>query len=75
MKPSDSERGEPNRVLGFPIRGGGSGPAGTGRSGRDGEEPQRALGIPVDWFGPADFSRLRWLSHPVQEYRRWAEHR
>ena len=57
---------EPNRVLGFPRRAGPnagppngphtgphSGP-GDGRGRRPGEEPQRVMGFPVDWFGAAD---------------------
>lgn len=38
---------------------------------RQGEEPQRALGLPVDWYGPLDWDWLRSLRHPIKMYRRW----
>ena len=61
--PTDSE--EPNKVLGMPRR----------RSRpyvRQGEEPQRVLGFPVDWYDPVDWIWLQSLSHPVKAYKRWA---
>jgi hypothetical protein len=60
-------RYERNRVLGFPI--------GNGGRPSTGEEPQRVMGMPVDWFESADPGSLRWLAHPVQAYRRWAKRR
>lgn len=62
------DREEPNRVFGVPLR-----PPGS--SGREGQEPQRVLGFPVDWFGPAHGELLDWIAHPVREYRRRAERR
>jgi hypothetical protein len=57
---------EPNRILGMPR--------GTDPYARQGEEPQRVMGIPTDWFGPVD-PALKSLRHPVQAYRRWKLHR
>jgi hypothetical protein len=62
------DREEPNRVFGIPVR-----PPGS--SGREGEQPQRVLGFPVDWFGRVDTDALAWFMHPVREYQRWARHR
>jgi hypothetical protein len=53
---------EPNRVFGIPLR-----PPGS--PGREGEEPQRVLGFPVDWFGPLSERLPDWLTHPVRELR------
>ena len=41
-----SDREERNKVFGMPR--------GVDPYARQGEEPQRVLGIPVDWFGPAN---------------------
>jgi hypothetical protein len=47
---------EPNRVLGFPLRTGATGPVKAGpfatdnSGGQSEEEPQRVLGVPVDLF-------------------------
>ncbi|MGD0066255.1 MAG: hypothetical protein ABSB76_22765 [Streptosporangiaceae bacterium] len=60
-------REEPNRFLGFPVR--------NQRPDHEGEEPQRVMGVPVDWLGSADLGRFGRLAHPVLEYRRWAKHR
>jgi hypothetical protein len=38
------DRYEPNRFLGFPV--------GASPRARPGEEPQRMMGMPVDWLGP-----------------------
>jgi len=38
---------------------------------REGEEPQHILGLPADWYGPADWDRLRSLRHPIKAYKRW----
>ena len=54
---------EPNRVLGMPR--------GTDRYARQGEEPQRVMGIPVDWFGHVDPRIQRSLTHPIRAYRQW----
>lgn len=62
---------EPNRVLGMPRS-----RAGHGRQGsRQGEEPQHALGLPVDWFRGVDTEFFRSLLHPIRGYRRWSERR
>jgi hypothetical protein len=58
---------EPNRVLGIPWR--------TDRRARYGEEPQRVMGFPVDWFGGVDRDWFRSLAHPVLTYRRWRRRR
>ena len=42
---------------------------------REGEEPQRALGIPVDWFAGVDVEFFRSFLHPVKAYRRWDRRR
>jgi hypothetical protein len=53
---------ETNRVLGVP----------TGAPhARQGEEPQRVMGIPVDWFGPPDPRIQESLAHPIRAFRRW----
>jgi hypothetical protein len=62
-----ADRQERNKVFGMP-RGGAA-------QAREGEEPQRVLGIPLDWYGPVDWDRLRSLRHPVRGYKRWALHR
>lgn len=54
---------EPNRLLGMPL--------GGGPQARQGPEPQRVLGIPVDWFGSVGSDLLRPLRHPVRAFRRW----
>ena len=57
---------EPNRVLGMPWT--------KEPRTRQGEEPQRVMGFPVDWFGAVfgavDLGWLRSLAHPVRGYRR-----
>jgi hypothetical protein len=53
---------EPNRVFGIPR---GAPPS------RQGEEPQRVMGIPADWFGPVDPRIQQSLAHPIRAYRRW----
>ena len=54
---------EPNRVFGVPRV--------TRPSARQGEEPQRAMGLPAEWFGPIDPRLKKSLKHPVRAYRRW----
>ena len=58
---------ERNKVLGMPR--------GVDPYARQGEEPQRVLGVPVDWFGPVDPGLLRALRHPVKEYKQRARRR
>jgi hypothetical protein len=68
-------REEPNRFLGFPVKSG-SFPFPQRSGSRDTEEePQHVMGLPVDWFGPADLDWLEDLAHPVRAYRRWARRR
>jgi hypothetical protein len=57
------DREEPKRVLGMPR--------GTDPYARQGEETQRAFGIPLDWYGALHWDRLRALRHPIKAYRRW----
>ena len=59
------DREEPNRALGMFRRD-------VGPHARQGEEPRRALGVPVDWYGPLDWDWLRSLRHPIKAYKRWA---
>ena len=54
---------EPNRVFGMPR--------GTAPHARQGEEPQRVMGIPTDWFGPVDLRITTSLAHPIRAFRRW----
>jgi len=54
---------EPNRVFGIPI--------GADPHARQGEEPQRVLGMPMTWFRYVGRDRTRSLTHPVRAYRRW----
>jgi hypothetical protein len=58
---------EPNRVLGFPRT--------RDPRARQGEEPQRMMGMPVDWFGGVDLEWFGSLAHPIREYRRWLRRR
>jgi hypothetical protein len=75
------DRYEPNRFLGFPVRaeprgdsraGPGSGSGGEQRP-RQGEEPQRVMGFPVDWLGPGDGPGS--LAEPVRKGWRWLRRR
>jgi hypothetical protein len=61
------DREEPNRVLGMPRQKGPHAP--------QGEEQQRVLGAPADWFGPVDRDWIRSLAHPIRSYKRWLRHR
>jgi hypothetical protein len=38
---------------------------------RQGEEQQRVLGLPRDWFGPVNHEAIRALAHPVRATRQW----
>jgi hypothetical protein len=58
---------EPNRVLGIPWR--------SDPQARQGEEPQRVMGFPVDWFGSIDRDWVRSLAHPIRGYQRWLRRR
>jgi hypothetical protein len=58
-----SDREERNKVFGMPR--------GVDPSARQDEEPQRVLGVPVDWYGPVDRDLLRPLRHPVKAYKHW----
>jgi hypothetical protein len=61
-----SNREERNRVFGVPR---------ADPNARQNEEPQRALGFPVDSFGPVDRDWLRSIAHPIKGYKRWAQRR
>ena len=56
---------ETNRVFGVPR--------GSGTR-RQGEEPQRVMGMPTDWFSPAA-PRVESLAHPVRAFRQWRQQR
>jgi hypothetical protein len=58
-----NDREERNKVFGMPR--------GVDPDSADGEEPQRVLGVPVDWFGPVDGGWLRSVRHPIKAYKRW----
>ena len=58
----DSE--ERNKVFGMPR--------GADPRAKQGEESQRVLGVPVDWYGPVDLSWLPSIRHPIKAYKRWA---
>ena len=72
----DSNREEPNRVLGFPVR---TAPhtrqSRTAPHARQGEEQQHVMGFPADWFGSVDLDWLASLAHPIRGYKRWARRR
>jgi hypothetical protein len=61
------DRYEPNRFLGFPLP--------KEPHARQTEEPQRVMGMPVDWLSEVDLSWLQSLVHPIREYRRWLRRR
>lgn len=56
---------ETNRVLGMTRK----------QHRREGEEPQRALGIPVGWIAEVDVAFFRSFLHPIKAYRRWDRRR
>jgi len=58
------DREESNRAFGIPR-------GATGPHARPGEESQRVLGVPADWYGPVDRDWFRALIHPVRAYKRW----
>jgi hypothetical protein len=55
---------EPNKVFGMIRRD-------IGPHARQDEEPQRVLGVPLDWYGRVDRLQLRPLRHPIKAYKRW----
>ncbi len=61
------DQNEPNRMLGIPWR--------PGPQARQGEEPQRVMGFPVDWIGTVDRDWAWSLAHPIRGYRRWLRRR
>jgi hypothetical protein len=61
--PLTSDREERNKVLGMPR--------GVDPYARQGEEPQRVLGVPDDWYGPVDPDLLRFLRHPIKACKHW----
>jgi hypothetical protein len=64
--PVAGNREERNRVFGSPQ---------ADPNARQGKEPQRALGFPVDSYGPVDRDWLRSIAHPIKGYKRWAQRR
>ncbi len=61
------DRYEPNRFLGMPTS--------TDPHAKQGEEPQRVMGMPLDWFGSVNRDSLRSLAHPIERCRRWVRRR
>jgi len=59
-----NDREERNKVFGMPR--------GVDPYARQGEEPQRVLGVFVDWYGPVNPDLLRFIKHPIKAYRQWA---
>ena len=60
-----SDREERNKVLGMPR--------GVDPYARQGEEPQRVLGVLAHyWYGPVDPDLLRFLRHPIKASKHWA---
>jgi hypothetical protein len=57
-----NDREERNKVFGMPR--------GADPYARRDEEPQHALGVPVDWIGPVDWGWLRSVRHPIKAYKR-----
>ena len=33
------------------------------------------MGFPASWFDDINVEPLRWLVHPIQQYRRWSRRR
>jgi hypothetical protein len=62
-----ADRYEPNRFLGMPQR--------RDPHARRDQEPQRVMGIPLDWFSDIGPDNFRALVHPIREYRRWLRRR
>lgn len=58
-----NDREERNKVFGMPR--------GADPHAAQGGEPQRVLGVPVDWYGPVDLGWLRSVRHPIKAYKRW----
>ena len=58
---------EPNRVMGIPLA--------RDRQARQGEEPQRVMGFPVDGSSGVDLDWVRSLAHPIRAYKRWLQRR
>ena len=85
------DRYEPNRFLGFPISrnpqarpgdpkarpGDPKARPGDPKARQGDEEPQRFMGMPVDWFGPLDKDRFQFqsLAHPIRRYQSWLRRR
>ena len=67
MAGDQGDQHEPNRVLGIPWR--------PDSQARQGEEPQRVMGFPVDWFGFIDRDWMWSIAHPVRGYQRWLRRR
>jgi hypothetical protein len=61
------DRYEPNRFVGMPQR--------RDPHARRDQEPQRVVGIPLDWFSDIGPDNFRALVHPIREYRRWLRRR
>jgi hypothetical protein len=69
------DRYEPNRFLGFPVRADPrAGPEGEPHP-RQGEEPQRVMGFPVDWLGLGDGDGPGSLAEPIRKGWRWLRRR
>jgi hypothetical protein len=59
---------EPNRVLGFSA-------GAVPRRDRSAYEEQHVLGFPASWFDDINVEPLRWLVHPIRQYRHWSRRR
>lgn len=58
---------ERNRFLGFPVS--------RDPHRQHGGEQQRVMGFPANWPDHASLDGLRFLVHPVREYKRWVRRR
>jgi hypothetical protein len=54
---------EPNRIFGMPRT--------RDPRAEQAEEPQRVMGIPVDWIGLGGHDSTWSLAHPIRSYQRW----
>ena len=73
------DRYEPNRFLGFPISRDPAARRGESRDpeNRQGQESQRVMGIPVDWFSSLghDNEGSQPLAHPIRRLQGWLRRR
>jgi hypothetical protein len=74
MENMSGNQEERNRFLGFQVGQDPHRPHGNPHRPR-GREQQRVMGFPADWVDDANLDGLRFLMHPVREYKRWVRRR